>query len=246
MKKRIIPFILPVFVVFSGFTIHANCIEGGKAITINSQTCWVSSDSMNKQSRQLIVPTTILKDTTIKNETNLVVEELYSNYHDNSLLENSEINLTGFVSDVGFYQSDTSVFILIEDNTFIIRPGGLEYCKGCIDLKSKKSLSLAAFGKNMRTRKKEDGTFEISYPEKDFTYRTSVGKLVVHTKRLQCMDTGNNPITISHKNKKLEFNALHNIYICEYDSDKDGKKELYIVSYQSCEAHFKIYRIKRK
>lgn len=69
------------------------------------------------------------------------------------------------------------------------------------------------------------------------------GKVTVYRKPDGCNDTGRNPFVVKTKTGTIKFNDINNLVICEVDLDKDGKNELYVVSYVSCMSFMKIYRI---
>lgn len=73
-------------------------------------------------------------------------------------------------------------------------------------------------------------------PSKEF-------KIIVHRQKLQCNDTGNNPLTIEYKGKTLSIANLKNIQVFEYDADKNGRNEIYIISFQSCDGRYKILKV---
>ena len=76
-------------------------------------------------------------------------------------------------------------------------------------------------------------------------FKSSFGKIEVYRKR-GCMDTGRNPFKIVRNGKTLSFNDIGNLIFFEFDSDNDGKNELYILTYFSCEGRLEFYKIDDK
>ncbi|NOQ75898.1 MAG: hypothetical protein GQ574_28085 [Crocinitomix sp.] len=91
-----------------------------------------------------------------------------------------------------------------------------------------------------------NGEQDIEYVTKKVNHKTSPGMLTVDVQQLSCDDTGSNPITLEHKGKKLAINHIGNLQFFEYDVDNDKSKELYILSYASCQGYLKIYRISKR
>ena len=76
-------------------------------------------------------------------------------------------------------------------------------------------------------------------------FKSSFGKIEVYRKR-GCMDTGRNPFKIVRNGKTLSFNDIGNLIFFEFDGDNDGKNELYILTYFSCEGRLEFYKIDDK
>ena len=104
-----------------------------------------------------------------------------------------------------------------------------------------KKLKVNGFGTNGHIKKLNYG--DDSFSKKCFKSR--LGEIEVYRKR-RCMDTGRNPIKITRNGKTLLFNDIGNLIFFEFDSDNDGKKELYILSYFSCEGRLECYKVDDK
>lgn len=52
-----------------------------------------------------------------------------------------------------------------------------------------------------------------------------------------------NPITLKRSEGNLEIRNIQNLKFFESDVNADGKNELYVLSYASCQGHLKIYKI---
>ena len=66
---------------------------------------------------------------------------------------------------------------------------------------------------------------------------------IIHRNQNGCGDTGTNPIDLYFKRKKIKFTKIDNVQIIEYDLDKNGENEIYIISYVSCCHLVKIFKI---
>ena len=191
-----------------------------------------------KQSNHRFLKAQLLKSKDIKNHTTLVVEELFSNYSD----RNDLLSMEGSAPDVSM---DDSIVAIRFDRTILrIQPEGLSRCQGCINYDSDKNFPISFFGLNVKESENEQHEYTYEYVLEDVHYPMKNFEVIVHRQKAQCMDTGNNPVTILHKGKKLELLNLKNILFFPFDADKNGADELYIISYQSCDGLYKILRVK--
>ncbi|MBI4946415.1 MAG: toxin-antitoxin system YwqK family antitoxin [Bacteroidetes bacterium] len=125
---------------------------------------------------------------------------------------------------------------------FVIYPTGLEVHETS-DTICKKKIIAHEFSTNRNVKKLKNGEYDISYVLEKKYFTTQVGKVEIERKQMSCDDTGYNPIRITNNNKSIYFKDIGNIIFFEYDSDKDGEKELYILNYFSCTGHLEIYKI---
>jgi len=204
-------------------------------------------DSLLNQKRKFIKAKVVQSDTSIINNTNLIVEELYNKANMMEVVLSDSVTIPfDFISEIGFYKHEKNNYIGVQNEIFIIKPDGLENCESCINFDSNDALKTINYFTNVKVVKKTNGEYDISYPEKDVKYNLSIGNLIVHVRRLMCDDTGNNPLTLINNGKSIELRNIHNLMAFEYDSNKDGLNELYIVSYESCQATYRILRIRKK
>ncbi|MES2656639.1 MAG: hypothetical protein V4620_13675 [Bacteroidota bacterium] len=208
-------------------------IEYEKGVITRTQI--YCSDSLKKLPHTFIKPKA-LQTKDIKNTSTLKVEELYSNYQTTS-------NEMDFIEGASITWVDSSLAIRFDRFIYFIKANGLYRCKDCADYDSKYNMPVSTFGTNREMFTNEKNEEDIRYFERDETVPSKKYKITVHRQQLQCDDTGNNPLTIEYKGKTLSIANLKNIQIFEYDSDKNGQNEIYIISYMSCEGHYKILKI---
>jgi hypothetical protein len=108
-----------------------------------------------------------------------------------------------------------------------------------------KKLKVNWFGTNMRGKELKNGDYKPIYEFGAKRFKSRFGKIIVNRQQ-GCMDTGWNPIKISQKGKTLSFNDIGNLIFFEFDGDNDGKKELYLLNYFSCEGRLEFYKIDDK
>jgi len=216
----------------TGFLTRVETFENGKWKRIQ---CYYPA--IFKQSIPRPVKPRSAKGKDIKNNTTLVVEELFSNYANR---ENDWLMIEGQAPDISL--DDSVIAIRFNQKMFTVHPDGLYQCYQCMDYDSDRNFPLTYYGQNFKVNEEQEYTYEyvvedVHFPMKNF-------EVIVHRQKAQCMDTGNNPITIVHKGKKMELFNLKNILFFTWDSDKNGSDELYIISYASCDGLYKILRVK--
>ena len=91
-----------------------------------------------------------------------------------------------------------------------------------------------------------NGEWDIKYVKEKVMHKTHLGVLTVDVQDSKCDDTGTNPISIDYKGQSLTIKNIDNLQFLEYDTDNDGKKELYILTYASCEGFLKIYKVEKE
>lgn len=101
------------------------------------------------------------------------------------------------------------------------------------------------YGTNLETKEFPDGEVDIEYVKKKVVHKISFGNLTVDVQDAKCMDTGTNPISLIYKSTILQINHIDNLQFFEFDVNKNGYKELYIISYASCQGMVKIYKISK-
>jgi antitoxin component YwqK of YwqJK toxin-antitoxin module len=140
--------------------------------------------------------------------------------------------------------NETNIVLKYGNDYVIIKENGVEL-KTSSNLTCSNELTPTKFGINRIVKELPNGEYDIKYIEKDIVHKTSLGELVVHVKHLKCDDTGTNPITLKRPEGNLEILNIDNLQFFEYDINKDGKNELYILSYASCQGYLKIYKIEK-
>jgi len=140
------------------------------------------------------------------------------------------------------YLNENKIILKYGNEYIILKENGVEL-KTSSTLTCSTELISTKFGINREVKELPNGEWDIKYLEKDVEHKTSLGELVVHIKQLKCDDTGTNPITLKRQEGNLEILNIDNLQFFEYDINKDGKNELYILSYASCQGYLKIYKI---
>lgn len=192
-------------------------------------------DSLKNEPPKHILPKP-LNGSNIVNKTKLKVDELYSNV-------TGSVNSMDFVTDAAICLDDSLLTIRFYSDIFVVKGDGLHYCSGCINYDSENQLAYNSYGTNMELFTNENNEEDVRYFERDEKIANSSYNITVHRNQLQCQDTGNNPMTIEFQGKTLELKDLKNVQIFEYDANRDGVNELYIISYQSCLGLVKILRV---
>lgn len=221
--------------------------------TIEKDRIICFSDTLKQIPPKFIKPI-IIKNRAIYNQTALIVE-LLGTHEDVEVEEDTVDDGTEYVGLIfpipEVFMDDSIVTIRIFPGLiYKIKKEGLYYCEGCLDYDTRNKLKTYwTFGRNGKMYKNKKGEDVINYEiEEDIKLKlkSTHHQVVVHNKRLQCFDTGNNPITVTYQGKKLEIRDLKNLLVFEYDSDHDNKPELYIVSSKACEGTYKILRVRER
>ena len=192
-------------------------------------------DSMKQSKRQFVAPK-ILDQINFKKGNTLILEELYSNYGKNDREPN-------FLSGANIVLDDSSLVIHFEDQIFIVSSEGIYHCSSCMDYDSNNEIAVSYFGANREVYLNEKNEEDVRYFIRDEKISISNFLITVSRQELQCDDTGNNPVNIEYKSKQLNINGLKNIQLFEFDIDKNGEPEIYIISYESCLGLYKILRV---
>lgn len=179
-------------------------------------------------------------DTCVINQTDLVVKILYETDRSNRKVQFGEY-LFGDAT-VGIYNQDLIVkFGMI---IFTIKPNGIKL-QQTNEINCDKEISYSKYGINRVTKELPNGEWDMYYVNEKVKHKTSFGNLTVDVQNLSCDDTGRNPITLDYKGKILAINHIDNLQFFEYDIDKNGSKEIYLLSYASCQGYLKIYKISK-
>ena len=188
-----------------------------------------------------IKPRLITQDTSIINHTDLNVYLLFDPY--DSL--NRPIDFGPYLFDYIPVCNNGLLTIHIGTINFSIRPTGLMvYAK--IDTTCNQKINVNGYSTNRKVKELKNGDYDISYELEKKYFKSRLGKIEVERKQMQCDDTGRNPVTITRNGKNLTFKDIGNLLFFEFDSDNDGKTELYLLNYFSCEGHLEIYKIDDK
>lgn len=75
-------------------------------------------------------------------------------------------------------------------------------------------------------------------------FDSSFGRVEIEVPQLLCTDTQLSRLKLVREDGILSMGFGGNIQIGEYDLDQNGKKELYIFNFFSCESFFEVYQIK--
>jgi len=201
----------------------------------------------NREGEQ-ILPVSIKQsaaDTSVVNNTNLSVHLMFEQsrrkkpllYLGEALFYGAEVYVTKDGIRLNYFQ-----------HAIIIQPQGVKLVWTSVEGKDKKENQIVPvkFEGNRVVKERTDGTFDFKYLTKKVKHNTSLGKLIVHVQMQQCDDTGSNPITIKRKEGNLMISGIGNLQFFEYDLNKDGKNEIYIISYRSCAGEVKIYKVEEQ
>ncbi|MFH0893419.1 MAG: hypothetical protein V2A54_03195 [Bacteroidota bacterium] len=182
--------------------------------------------------------TLVVNDKMITNTTGLKVYLLY-----NSLSTRYGKIRTGepFQSSIQLCEAD-GMLVNLWGLQFTLEPDGI-----IINTKKKHSCKILKeckyFGTNYNVNELPDGTFNIWENLGKKTNSTELGNFVVHSKHLQCQDTGNNPFKLYHDGGVLCFNGIGNLSFFEYDTNHNGKKDIYLCNMYDCLSRLEIYKI---
>lgn len=198
--------------------------------------------SQSKESEQTL-PVFIKQsspDTNVKNNSKLKVYLMFeqTNEREKRVLRLGENLFDGAT----VYTNGNHVVLKYGYEYVIIKEDGVELINSS-DMTYSNRLTSINYGTNREVNELTNGEWDFKYIEKDVDHEVSLGELVVHIEWLKCDDTGSNPITIERPEGNLEILNIDNLQFFEYDIDNDGKNELYILSYASCEGYLKIYKI---
>ncbi len=193
------------------------------------------ADSLKREQAVFIHPTPFLSED-LKNSTNLKVDILFSNYK--APTREYEI-----ISGATFSISDSCLTIRFGNIIYWVKPEGLYQCRSCADYDSNNDVPVPYFGTNIEFFTNENNEEDVRYFERDDVVPSKDYKIIVHREDLNCDDTGNNPLTIEYKGKKVSISNLKNVQVFEYDVNKNGLNVIYIISFESCEGRYKILRV---
>jgi hypothetical protein len=146
---------------------------------------------------------------------------------------------------------DGNVKICGNQNNVIINAGGISFqikSNGVLldsirNTSCKKDIVTHNFGGSRRIKELDSGDVEITFDLDKKYIKTNIGTIEVSPQELQCDDTGTNPFRITTNGKEIVFKQGGNLIFFEFDSNKDKKKELYILNYFSCMRRFELYKI---
>jgi hypothetical protein len=179
-------------------------------------------------------------DTSIINNTDLKIYRLFDT-RDSTHAGKSYYPFDGGVKTC----NDNGVTIHYGPTNFIIKSNGIEVT-ATRDTICSKGITEYRFGGSRRIKQLKDGSVDAYYDLEKKYIKTQIGKIEVSPQQFHCDDTGNNPFRIERNGKSIYFKDGGNLLFFEYDSDNDGKKELFILNYHSCMAHIELYKIDYK
>jgi len=188
-----------------------------------------------------INPKLVVNDISITNNTDLKVYLLFDPY--DSL--NRPIDFGPYLFDYIPVCKNDYLTIHIGTINFLIKPTGL-WVYEQMDTICNQKIKVNGFTTNRKVKELKNGDYDISYELEKKYFNSRLGKIEVERKQMQCDDTGKNPVTISRNGRKLVFKDIGNLLFFEFDSDNDGKNELYLLNYFSCEGRLEIYKIDDK
>jgi hypothetical protein len=172
------------------------------------------------------IPQAIIKnDTSIINHTKLKVYKLFETY---SSLDSCVQRDFILFDEVIIYKNKTPMICVDPLNITILAKG----VKVSIE-NTPKGLKKINYGftfKEQRISKTaKNNCKKLRYLITDPQPALGISKIDLYLKERRCDDTNNCPMEIFSNGKSLFFKELGNLDFFEYDADKDGQKELYIV-----------------
>ncbi|UII19612.1 toxin-antitoxin system YwqK family antitoxin [Fulvivirga ligni] len=181
----------------------------------------------------------IAKDTSIINNTDLKVYLLFDSYDSsNRSIELGESLFLGYIPVC----ENEYLTVHIGAINFQFKSSGL-WVYEQIDTVCNQKIKVNGYTTNRKLKELKNGEYDISCVLEKKNFKSSLGKIEVERKQMQCDDTGRNPVTITRNKGKLIFKDIGNLIFFEFDTDNDGKNELYLLSYFTCQGHLEIYRI---
>tara|TARA_B100001094_G_scaffold318503_1_gene362177 strand:- start:162 stop:509 length:348 start_codon:yes stop_codon:yes gene_type:complete len=84
------------------------------------------------------------------------------------------------------------------------------------------------------------------FPNRDsiFQFKCALGTLTMKKMDNICADTDLTKVEIkTSESGEIIFNQTRNLFIAEFDADKDKRKEVYLISHQSCAGRIEIIKI---
>ena len=84
------------------------------------------------------------------------------------------------------------------------------------------------------------------FPNRDsiFQFKSALGTLTMKKMDNICADTDLTKVEIkTSESGEIIFNQTRNLFIAEFDADKDKRKEVYLISHQSCAGRIEIIKI---
>ena len=208
---------------------------------LSGQTLFFSIEGDTLLPRQ-IKPKLVVNDTSIINNTDLKVYLLFDPF--DSLNRPIEFGPSLFGGYIPVCKNEF-LTVHIGAINFLFKPGGL-WAYEQIDTNCNQKIKLNGYTTNRKVKELKNGDYDISYELEKKYFNSRLGKIEVERKQMQCDDTGKNPVTITRNGKKLVFKDIGNLLFFEFDSDNDGKNELYLFNYFSCEGRLYIYKIDDK
>ncbi|WP_163217345.1 hypothetical protein [Bacteroides sp. 224] len=133
--------------------------------------------------------------------------------------------------------------IYIDESCLLVFPDRLEIKEKPTLLIEKKVIDTHVFTTNRSMQKLPDGTSKVNYDLGKKYFQTDVGTLELKRESGGCDDTGKNPFEIQHNGNSLMFTNIGNLCFFEYDLDKNGKKELFVLNYHICASYLALYKI---
>jgi len=203
-----------------------------------SQTFFFSIHGDTLFPRQ-IKPKLIANDTSIINNTDLKVYLLFDS-HD-SLNRPIQFGPSLFGGYIPVCKNEL-LTVHIGAINFLFKPTGL-WVYEQIDTTCYQKIKVNGYTTNRKVKELKNGEYDISYELEMKNFKSRLGKIQVERKQMQCDDTGRNPVTITRNREQLIFKDIGNLIFFEFDTDSDGRNELYLLNYFSCQGQLEIYRI---
>ncbi len=105
------------------------------------------------------------------------------------------------------------------------------------------TLKTIAFRTNTIYTENDSGYIDVVYVHDTTEYKFDNTRIEVMRQGPRCNDSGINSIKINFNENYILFKYLNNIKLFQYDLNKDGEFEIYIINFSCCESKLKIYRV---
>lgn len=177
-------------------------------------------------------------DTSIINKTELKVSVLYETNRKDRALRFGEYLFGGAT----VCKNNKDLVLKYGSAIIVIKENGVEIHQ-TNDIVCNNEIPTIKYGINRVVKELPNGEWDIKYVKEKVKHKTHLGVLTVDVQDSKCDDTGTNPISIDYKGQSLTIKNIDNLQFFEYDTNNDGKKELYILTYASCQGFLKIYKV---
>lgn len=192
----------------------------------------------------------------VVNSSSLIIDEIFSNIYDTRngdgpTWNGRSVSLIDDVINITFNEGFTNDEKSVPDNKRMFHIQGGELQEGTYEGEENKSLDyyLVDVNKIRHINPKDNLSGIVTSPlsiGNDTTINLARYQVSIETQRERIPGTGFNPVIIRHKDGLIYMNELFDLTLFNYDGDRDGEKELYIMSSTKTFGLIQIFRIRTK